>query len=180
DVVHDATFLNAVLPFALGQSRRHGEPLSLVCVQLDRLGAIRDLLGPSLADRLVHELGETVASLVRTSDIVARLDDDRIVPSLVRARADGAMKAAGTIGHAVAESGLGSPRLPGVSVSIGVAEFPAIADDAASLLDAADEAMVQARARGSDSPVLAGSRSAPVPVRTPAMVGSPAMAPCGP
>src|SRR5262249_20406513 len=49
DVVHDATFLNAVLPFALGQSRRHGEPLSLVCVQLDRLGAIRDLLGPSLA-----------------------------------------------------------------------------------------------------------------------------------
>ncbi len=37
DVVRDATFLNAVLPFALAQSRRHGEPAALLCVQLDRL-----------------------------------------------------------------------------------------------------------------------------------------------
>src|SRR5262249_13605416 len=138
--------------------RRHGEPVSLVCVQLDRLGAMRDLLGSSLADRLVLELGETVASLVRASDIVARLDDDRIVALLVRARGDDAMRVARTIGRAVADSGLGSPRLPGASVAIGVAEFPAIAGDAAALLDAADEAMVKARARGSHSPVLAGPR----------------------
>jgi diguanylate cyclase (GGDEF)-like protein len=167
DVVRDATFLNAVLPFALGQSRRHGEPVSLVCVQLDRLGAIRDLLGTSLADRLVQELGETVAALVRASDIVARLDDDRVVALLVRARGDGAMKVARTIGRAVAESGLGSPRLPGVSAAIGVAEFPATGSDAASLLEAADEAMAMARAGGSRSPVLAGPRSCSSVVRRP-------------
>ena len=159
DVVRDATFLNAVLPFALAQSRRHGEPVSLVCVQVDRLGAIRNLLGPTLADRLVSDLAETVSSLVRASDIVARLDDDRIVALLVRARGDGAMGVARMIGRTVADSGLGSPRLPGTSVSIGVAEFPAIARDAASLLDAADEAMVMARAGGSHSPVLAGRAS---------------------
>ena len=161
DVVRDATFLNAVLPFALEQSRRHGEPVSLVCVQIDRLGAIRDLLGSSLADRLVQELGELVGSLVRASDLVARLDDDRIVALLVRARGDGAMKVARSIGHAVAEMGLGSPRLPGTSISIGVAEFPTVARDAASLLDAADEAMAMARVSGSDSPILAQPRSAP-------------------
>jgi diguanylate cyclase (GGDEF)-like protein len=170
DVVRDATFLNAVLPFALGQSRRHGEPVSLLCVQLDRLGAIRDLLGTSLADRLVQELGETVTSLVRASDIVARLDDDRIVALLVRARGDGAMKVARTIGRVVAESGLGSPRLPGVSAAIGVAEFPATASDAASLLEAADEAMAMARAGGSRSPVLAGPRSRLSVVRSPLSV----------
>jgi diguanylate cyclase (GGDEF)-like protein len=161
DVVRDATFLNAVLPFALEQSRRHGEPVSLVCVKLDRLGAIRDLLGSSLADRMVHELGEIVGSVVRASDLVARLDDDRIVALLVRSRGDDAMKVARSIGHAVAESGLGSPRLPGTSVSIGVAEFPTIARDAGSLLDAADEAMTVARAGGSHSPVMAGRRGEP-------------------
>jgi diguanylate cyclase (GGDEF)-like protein len=158
DVVRDATFLNAVLPFALGQSRRHGEPVSLLCVQVDRLGATRDLLGPEIADRLVHDLARTVGSLVRDSDIVARLDDDRIVALLVRSRGEDAMRVARTIGRTVAESGLGAPRMPGASVSIGVAEFPAIARDASSLIEAADEAMARARARGSRDPVLAEPR----------------------
>ncbi len=178
EVVHDATFLNAVLPFALAQARRHGEPLSLVCVGLDRLGAIRNLLGPEMVDRLVHDLAATVASLVRSSDIVARLDDDRVVALLVRARGDGAMGVARSIGGAVAESGLGSPRLPGVSVSIGVAEFPAIARDAAALLDAADEAMCQVRAEGNPSPRLAGPRSTRAHATSPSE--SPAMAACTP
>jgi diguanylate cyclase (GGDEF)-like protein len=183
DVVRDATFLNAVLPFALEQSRRHGEPVSLVCVKLDRLGAIRDLLGTSLADQLVQELGELVGSLVRASDLVARLDDDRIVALLVRARGDGAMKVARSIGRAVAASGLGSPRLPGTSVSIGAAEFPAAAVDAASLLKAADEAMAIARAGGSHSPVLAEPRPAPgharIHVHRPATARSTEPSACG-
>lgn len=174
DVVHDATFLNAVLPFALAQARRHGEPVSLVCVQLDRLGAIRNLLGPEIADRLVLDLAETVASLVRSSDIVARLDDDRVVALLVRARGDGAMKVARTIGRAVAEAGLGAPRLPGASVSIGVAEYPAVARDAASLLDAADEAMCRARAEGNHTPRLAMAR--PAGGHAASMAEAPAMA----
>ena len=183
DVVRDATFLNAVLPFALEQSRRHGEPVSLVCIKLDRLGAIRDLLGASLADRLVQELGEIVGSIVRASDLVARLDDDRIVVLLVRARGEGAMKVARSIERAVAESALGSPRLPGTSVSIGVAEFPAIARDAASLLDAADQAMSRARAGGSHSPILADRGSAHGHARphahAPAGTRSPEFATCG-
>ncbi len=162
DVVRDATFLNAVLPFALAQSRRYGEPVSLLCVQVDRLGAIRNMLGATLADRLVSDLASTVSAIVRASDIVARLDDDRIVALLVRARGDGAMGVARMIARTVADSGLGSPGLPGASISIGVAEFPSTARDAASLLDAADEAMVTARAGGSRSPVLAGPRPSPV------------------
>jgi diguanylate cyclase (GGDEF)-like protein len=174
DVVHDATFLNAVLPFALAQARRHGEPVSLICVQVDRLGAIRDLLGPTISDHLVHDLAATISSLVRSSDIVARLDDDRVV-ALIRARGDGAMDVARAIGRAVSESGLGSPRLPGVSVSIGLAEFPKVARDAASLLEAADEAMGMARAEGDPSPRLAEPRSTRGPEAEPAE--APAMAP---
>lgn len=164
DVVRDATFLNAVLPFAMGQARRHGEPLALLCVKLDRLGAIRDILGVSTADRLVHELAEIVGSIVRSSDIVARLEDDRIVVLLVRSRAEGARKVARTIVRAVGESRLGSPSLSGVSVSIGAATFPEVADVAAALLEAADEAMAAARAEGGNRIVEACPKTEAEPV----------------
>ena len=59
----DATFLNAVLPFAFNQARRHNEPLSLVCVAIDRLGGIQELLGRDAVDHLVRNVAETVASL---------------------------------------------------------------------------------------------------------------------
>ena len=54
--LHDATFLNAVLPFALSQAQRHREPLSLLCVAIDRLSGIQDLLGPpdSRTSRSTH------------------------------------------------------------------------------------------------------------------------------
>ena len=168
EVVRDATFLNAVLPFALGQSRRHGEPLALLCVKLDRLGAIRDILGAPWADRLVHELAGIIGSIVRSSDIVARLEDDRIVALLVRSKTEGARKVARGIVRAVRESGLGSPHLSGVSVSIGVAGFPDLASDAAALLEIADEAMTTARAEGGDRIVEA----CPTAAAEPAACGS--------
>ena len=84
-VFQDATFLHAVLPFALGLSRRHGEPLSLLCVAIDRLSGIHELLGRDCADRAVRNVGAHIAAMIRDSDIVARLDDDRIVVVLPRA-----------------------------------------------------------------------------------------------
>jgi diguanylate cyclase (GGDEF)-like protein len=96
-LLHDATFLNAILPFALNQARRHREPLALVCVSIDRLGAIRNLLGHAALDALVRKVAETVASLIRTSDIVARLDDDRVVAVLPRAPGGAALDVAKSV-----------------------------------------------------------------------------------
>jgi diguanylate cyclase (GGDEF)-like protein len=157
-VVRDATFLNAVLPFALSQAKRHHEPLSLLCLGVDRLGAIQDLLGPAVADRLVQQTGRTVASLVRSSDIVARLDDDRIIALLVRAGGASALQVAQVICRTIAESNHTESEFPATTVSIGVAEFPAAAHNVFSLLDAADEAWSEARSRGQNQAVLSASR----------------------
>ncbi len=66
-MLHDATFLSAVLPFALGQARRHREPLSLLCVAIDRLHGIQELLGRAAANGVIRCVGETVLSLIRSS-----------------------------------------------------------------------------------------------------------------
>jgi diguanylate cyclase (GGDEF)-like protein len=163
--LHDATFLNAVLPFALNQARRHNEPLSLVCVAIDRLSGIQQLLGPGTADLLVRSVAETVAGLIRTSDIVARLDDDRVVAVLPRAPGGGALHVAQRICEVVANKGRSGGEIPKITVSIGVATFPACAGNVFSLFDAADEALGRAQGQGRNQACIAPRRSARAPVQ---------------
>jgi diguanylate cyclase (GGDEF)-like protein len=156
--LQDATFLNAVLPFALNQARRHREPLSIVCVAIDRLNAIKQLLGKSESDRLVQHVAQTVGALIRSSDIVARLDDDRVVAVLPRAPRGGAMHVAETICRAVQANPLPGCETPSLTVSIGAATFPSCADNVYSLFDAADEALAWAQKNGRSQAVLAPPR----------------------
>jgi diguanylate cyclase (GGDEF)-like protein len=159
--LQDATFLNAVLPFALSQARRHLEPLSIVCVSIDRLRGIQDLLGRAAVDRLVRNVGETVGSLIRTSDIVVRLDDDRVIAVLPRAPGKGALEVAKKICLAVAANTQSNCDITSVTVSIGVATFPSCADNVISLFSAADDALERAQSQGRNRAALAPPRSAP-------------------
>jgi diguanylate cyclase (GGDEF)-like protein len=157
--LQDATFLNAVLPFALSQARRHSEPLSIVCVSIDRLRGIQDLLGRAAVDRLVRNVGNTVGNLIRGSDFVVRLDDDRVVAVLPRAPGKGALEVAKRICRAVASETQGDAHNPSVTVSIGVATFPSCADNVLSLFSAADEALERAQNHGRNQAALAPPRS---------------------
>jgi len=162
-LLQDATFLNAVLPFALNQARRHREPLSLLCVAIDRQNGVQELLGRAEVDRLIRHVGEITCSLIRTSDIVARLDDDRVVAVLPRAPRGGALHVAENVCHAVAENSPAGCNTPNLTVSIGVATFPSCADNVYSLLDAADEALAWAQNHGRNQAVLAPPRPSPAP-----------------
>ncbi len=156
--LQDATFLNAVLPFALSQARRHREPLSIVCVAIDRLSAIKQLLGKTEADRLVQHVAQTVGCLIRSSDIVARLDDDRIVAVLPRAPRGGAMHVAENICRVVHGSTAAGCQTPTLTVSIGAATFPSCAENVYSLFDAADEALAWAQKNGRSRAAMARPR----------------------
>jgi diguanylate cyclase (GGDEF)-like protein len=155
---HDATFLNAVLPFALNQAKRHRESLSLLCVATDRLSSIQDLLGRAEVNRLVQHVGQTVGKLIRASDIVARLDDNRIVVVLPRAPRGGALHVAENICQAIAAQPPPGCDSSAITVSIGVATFPSCAPDVYTLLDAADEALSWAQKQGRNRAVLAPTR----------------------
>jgi diguanylate cyclase (GGDEF)-like protein len=156
--LQDATFLNAILPFALSQARRHREPLSIVCIAIDRLSAIKQLLGKEEADRLVRHVAQVVGTMIRSSDIVARLDDDRIVAVLPRAPRGGAMNVAAKICSSVRANRAADCAVPSVTVSIGVATYPACADNVYALFDAADEALAWAQKNGRSQAVLAHPR----------------------
>jgi diguanylate cyclase (GGDEF)-like protein len=153
--VHDATFLNAVFPFALSQAMRHGESLSVLCVAIDRLGGIRELLGSDQVDRTVEHTARKIATLIRASDIVARLDDDRLMVLLPRTELDDGLTVARKLCQGVAENGSQLSDAPMLTLSIGVASYPACATGLYELLDASDAALSEAQSRGRNRTVPA-------------------------
>ena len=102
--------------------------------------------------------------MIRDSDIVARLDDDRIIVVLPLALIPDAWNLACTICRTVATTPDLLPELPDLTVSIGVAEFPACAENVYALIDAADHALSMARNQGRNQAVAATTLNPPDPV----------------
>ena len=146
--VRDATFLNAILPYALSQAQRHREPLTVFCVEVEHLGALRRSHGPDAACLAVRRVAEAVARTLRGSDVVARLDDDRVAVVLPNTGSADALTVAEVVRSAAAAACLPAGDVPGLSASVGVACFPDDASDMAGMLSAADEAVGRARAVG--------------------------------
>jgi len=146
--VRDATFLAAILPYALSQADRHGEPLSVLCIEVDRLAELGRLHGLDAADRAVRRVAEAAAHTLRGSDVVARLDDDRVIVMLPNTGPAAARTVVGVVRSAIAAASHPVGGGPDFTASIGVASFPDDAHDSASLLAAADEATTRARVEG--------------------------------
>jgi diguanylate cyclase (GGDEF)-like protein len=141
-------FLNTVMPYALAQARRHGEGLALLCVSVDRLAAIRELLGSGLAENAVRLVGATIVRMLRASDIVSRLGDDRLAALLPGAAFADALVVAEAVRAAVAEAGKESQAMPVLTVSVGAASYPEQVRDGSSLVAAASAALAVAQGLG--------------------------------
>ncbi len=145
-----ASFLRAILPYALAQSRRRRESLSLFCIGLDRLAAIRDLHGREIAEKALAIVAATIVKTLRSSDMVARLDDGRLAAVLPNAGGHDALTVAEAIRRAVAKAGTATVDMPILTVSIGVACYPDDGEDAETLIKAANAGLSKARGLGRD------------------------------
>lgn len=164
-VLHDVGLLGTVLPFALSQARRHKEPLSILIVAIGRLRGVRDLLGESEADRVVSRIGIGIVGLLRSSDLVARLDGDRLMVVLPRSELHDARRVGEKLcqGIAAAHDLMGIPLK--ASLSIGAATFPTSASTLGELFDAADAALAEACELGPGRVAAAFDRGREVALR---------------
>ena len=112
-----------------------------------------------------------LASQLRSSDIVARIDDERIIILLPRARIQGALYVAQKMCRSVETTSSLLPELPCLTISIGVAEYPASAQNVEGLLDAADAALGQAKDQGRNRAVAAPALTTPERVNRPSLAG---------
>jgi diguanylate cyclase (GGDEF)-like protein len=134
---------------AMSRTKRSGELLALLLIDLDHFKDVNDSLGHPAGDMLLAEVGQRLRGCVREAEPPARLGGDEfavILSGLVTP--DGAATVAEKI-----FTFLGKPyRLDGhdlyIGVSIGITIYPHDGGDPDSLLCNADLALYRAKERG--------------------------------
>jgi diguanylate cyclase (GGDEF)-like protein/PAS domain S-box-containing protein len=132
------------LKLAMDESRSTNIPVGLLFIDLDRFKEVNDTLGHDSGDSLLQHVSSQLQTLLRNTDYVARLGGDEFAfllfgdPELTR-------ETAGMVAQRIVEKlRIDVPAPTGVirvGCTVGVALYPADADDPKGLLALADRLM---------------------------------------
>jgi diguanylate cyclase (GGDEF)-like protein len=123
--------------------------VSLVCLNVDRIRTVNDLLGRNVGDRLLRDLASRVISTLDPEDTLARTDGSEFVV-LLRSQASqmGALEIAARIGDLLQPPFLLGESEIQLRASIGLASYPEHAANLRSLLQAAQATVRRIRNSG--------------------------------
>lgn len=142
---------------ALAGLEHDGEPFSLVVVDIDDFKQINDLYGHPTGDDALREVAGTLASTVRSGDAVYRTGGEEfcvLLPGLAPEHAHGSAE---RMRRAVARISTPMP----VTISVGVASYPADATDRGTLVEQADAALYASKHAGKNRTTLASQSASP-------------------
>ena len=103
---------------AVRAGRRHGHPVSLLLLDLDRFKEVNDTLGHQAGDALLVEVGHRMAGAVRASEVLSRIGGDEFAVLLAHAGSHEAAEAADRLGRVLAEQPVAGHR---ITLTVGVA-----------------------------------------------------------
>jgi diguanylate cyclase (GGDEF)-like protein len=139
------------------RAARGQTPVTVMMIDIDHFKRFNDVYGHEAGDFLLRELGALLQSLVRGGDITCRYGGEEFLMIMAETSVEAGSQRAENIRQQV--TGLQvryrGETLRKVTVSIGVAGFPANGDSATALMNAADEALYRAKHEGRDRVVLA-------------------------
>jgi diguanylate cyclase (GGDEF)-like protein/PAS domain S-box-containing protein len=140
------------LTVALAQARRKGRMVAVLFLDLDQFKVVNDTVGHAEGDRLLRQVAERLAGLVREGDTVGRVGGDEFVLLLSETtQVEDAVEVAERILEGLRQPWTLQGQEFRVTTSIGVAMYPGDGEDAESLLRNADTAMYRAKEHGRDN-----------------------------
>jgi diguanylate cyclase (GGDEF)-like protein len=133
------------------RARRYERPLTLLMIDADHFKLINDTYGHEAGDEVLKLLSNTIKSIIRITDIPARMGGEEFSVLMTETDLAGAVVLAERLREAVAAQRLlYEGHLIAFTVSIGVVQVPAEASVIGPALHCADQLLYQAKARGRD------------------------------
>jgi diguanylate cyclase (GGDEF)-like protein len=123
------------------------EPFALLVFDLDNFKAINDDHGHPVGDAVLRQTAERVGSVLRSTDLLARMGGDEFAVIAPGSHGEGATRMGEAIAAAIAERSPGS-GLPAPRASLGVAIFPEDGRSFETLLRRADERLLRLKWKG--------------------------------
>jgi diguanylate cyclase (GGDEF)-like protein len=146
---------HGLLRTAVDRSKRKGESLALLFVDIDNFKYVNDSFGHGMGDALLKHVGRVLTDVVRDGDVVCRLGGDEFTV-LVGKVADAG--AALQLGNRILERLRQVAKIEQVDLrtkaSIGIALMPENARTEEDLMRFADTAMYRAKTEGKDHCVI--------------------------
>lgn len=141
------------LELELARSARYGREFAVLFIDVDEFKTINDTFGHAMGDAVLRLLADSMiarAQGLRRSDFAARYGGDEFCVLLPETPLEGGRTKAERLREQIQSTRWGdevSMERP-VTVSIGVAAFPAHGNSVSKLLDAADAALYRAKEAG--------------------------------
>ncbi|MFC2056189.1 diguanylate cyclase [Chloroflexota bacterium] len=135
-----------VIASEISRHSRYGGVFSLIILDLDSFKVFNDTYGHVVGDELLKQVGGIIKKAIRSADQAFRYGGDEVAILLPNACIDAANKVAERIHKQVASNMLVG-RIP-VTVSLGLASWPANGIGRDEVIAAADEALYHAKRSG--------------------------------
>src|SRR5690606_15123599 len=134
---------------AIGRSRRSGNPIAVLFIDLDRFKSVNDTLGHDVGDELLRQVGERLTKHLRIGDFSGRWGGDEFVVCLEDlGEAQNAAAVAQKLVLVLSEKYHVRASEVYATPSIGIATYPGAGEDSEQMVKAADLAMYQSKRRG--------------------------------
>lgn len=132
------------LGIELSRAARYQTVFVIGVFDLDNFKSINDTYGHASGDRILRQTAQIISNSIRKTDLVTRWGGEEFVVLMPQTNLEGGREVAERIRRTL-ESELGAM---GVTVSGGLASYPADGADEASLFAHADRALYRAKAEG--------------------------------
>ena len=139
----------------LAERRRSGDAVAVLMIDIDRFKGLNDTYGHATGDLVLRSVATAITAAVRDQDVPARIGGEEFAVLLRNPGPDVAVEIGERVRQAVRDLDLHSVGVPGVSVSVGVANANSPDEPIRELLDRADQALLRAKRAGRNR-VIAG------------------------
>ncbi|STX52105.1 sensor histidine kinase [Legionella busanensis] len=146
--LYNRRYMESTLQDELLHAKQHALPLSIVLLDIDYFKRVNDHFGHDVGDAVLVALAQLLRSSIRSHDFACRYGGEEFFFFMSNSSKEVAIERAEQLHKKVAKLKFPRYNLGPITISIGIASYPADGDNLIALMKAADIALYFAKSTG--------------------------------